>query len=130
MIWLLLGSTTDKQMLKNLNSLQWKNRVVILNEVKDHDRILQVLESQKKEISERDILWFILLGNYSISNYSGTLSESFVHDLRQRFEFKNNQVILIGKDGGLKSIYDGVDLPKVFSEIDSMPMRQQEMQRQ
>ncbi len=128
----LLGLTVevDTQVLKNLNSLQWKNRVIILNEMDDNDHIIKVLESQQKEILERDILWFMLSGNNTNSNYSGKLSESFAHDLRQQFGPKNNQVILVGKDGGLKSIFDGVDLQGVFANIDSMPMRQLEMQRQ
>lgn len=37
------------------------------------------------------------------------------------------EVILIGKDGGIKSRFDRVDLKAIFSDIDAMPMRQNEM---
>jgi hypothetical protein len=36
---------------------------------------------------------------------------------------------LIGKDGGIKSQSDYLNLEAIFSEIDAMPMRQLEMQQ-
>ena len=40
-----------------------------------------------------------------------------------------SKVILIGKDGGIKSRFDRLDLEAIFSDIDAMPMRQYEMQQ-
>ena len=128
-LMMLFTVTVDGQTLDDLSSLRWKNRVVILNEIADHDQFLQVLETQQKEIKERDILWFVLFGSDALSNYSGSLSTDFSNDIRQKYQLKKRQVVLIGKDGGLKSSFDGVNLNAIFSDIDAMPMRQQEMQR-
>ncbi len=35
--------------------------------------------------------------------------------------------MLIGKDGGVKFLLDRMDLEAIFTEIDAMPMRQNEM---
>ena len=48
----------------------------------------------------------------------------------QQYAVKPGEVILIGKDGGLKLRLDNLDIPILFSVIDAMPMRQNEMQRQ
>ena len=54
-------------------------------------------------------------------------------DVRRRFGLQGREVqlLLIGKDGGLKARQSGamLDLERVFELIDSMPMRREEMQR-
>ena len=54
-------------------------------------------------------------------------------DVRRRLELQGRgaQLVLIGKDGGVKARQsEGVfDLARVFELIDSMPMRRAEMQR-
>ena len=42
--------------LSNLDSLEWKNRVVILNEIKNQDKSLQLLREQEAQIDDRDII--------------------------------------------------------------------------
>ena len=128
-LMVLFNTTGYSQTLDELSSLQWKNRLVILNEIGDPNQVLQVLETQQKEIEERDILWFVLLGHDALSNYPGKLSSSFVDNIRKKYQLKKNQVILIGKDGGLKSSFDSINLNAIFSDIDAMPMRQREMQQ-
>jgi hypothetical protein len=58
------------------------------------------------------------------------LSEKSVQAIRKRFGVKVGtfQVLLIGKDGGVKLRSSGpVSMKDLFGLIDSMPMRQQEM---
>ena len=54
-------------------------------------------------------------------------------NVRRRFELEGPEVqlLLIGKDGGMKARQSGamLDLERVFEVIDSMPMRRAEMQR-
>ena len=51
--------------------------------------------------------------------------------MRFGFQGREIQLLLIGKDGGMKTRQSGanLDLERVFELIDSMPMRQAEMQR-
>jgi hypothetical protein len=53
--------------------------------------------------------------------------------VRRRFglEGREVQLLLIGKDGGMKARQSGgmLDLDRVFELVDSMPMRRAEMQR-
>ena len=115
--------------LSNLDSLEWKNRVVILNEIKNQDKSLQLLKEQEAQIDDRDIIWFSIKDNLVLSNYKGDLSSEFVSNIREKFTHLQNKVILIGKDGGIKSQSDYLNLEDIFSEVDSMPMRLFEMQK-
>ena len=115
--------------LSNLDSLEWKNRVVILNEIKNQDKSLQLLKEQEAQIDDRDIIWFSIKDNLVLSNYKGDLSSEFVSKIREKFSHLQNKVILIGKDGGIKSQSDYLNLEDIFSEVDSMPMRLFEMQK-
>ena len=109
--------------LSNLDSLEWKNRVVILNEIKNQDKSLLLLKEQVAQIDDRDIIWFSIKDNLVLSNYKGDLSSEFVSKIREKFSHLQNKVILIGKDGGIKSQSDYLNLEDIFSEVDSMPMR-------
>ena len=113
--------------LSDLDSLEWKNRVIVINEPKNQDESLQLLKDQVAEIDDRDIIWFVINDDLAISNYSGQLSRKFVNNMRERLGPMQGKVILIGKDGGIKSQSDYLDLEAIFSEIDAMPMRQLEM---
>ena len=115
--------------LSNLDSLEWKNRVVILNEIKNQDKSLQLLKEQEAQIDDRDIIWFSIKDNLVLSNYKGDLSSEFVTKIREKFSHLQNKVILIGKDGGIKSQSDYLNLEDIFSEVDSMPMRLFEIQK-
>jgi len=58
------------------------------------------------------------------------LSEKSVQDIRKRLGVVGGsfQVLLIGKDGGVKlRSSEPVSMKDLFGLIDSMPMRQQEM---
>ena len=115
--------------LSDLVSLEWKNRVIVFNETKNEDVYLKLLKEQVAEIDDRDIIWFIIKGDLALSNYSGRLSPEFVSNMRERLGPVKGKVILIGKDGGIKSQSDYLNLEAIFSEIDAMPMRQLEMQQ-
>jgi hypothetical protein len=114
-------------MLSDLDNLVWKNRVIIIDEPKNRDESLHLLKDQVAEIDDRDIIWFVIKDGLAVSNYSGHLSREFVSNMRERLGPVKGKVILIGKDGGIKSRADYLNLDTIFSEIDAMPMRQLEM---
>jgi len=115
--------------LSDLDGLEWKKRVIVVNEPKNQDKSLQLLKAQVVEIDDRDIIWFIIKDDIALSNYSGQLSREFVSNMRERLGPVKGKVVLIGKDGGIKYQSDYLNLEAIFSEIDAMPMRQLEMQQ-
>jgi hypothetical protein len=119
----------DAPKLSDLDGLEWSNRVIVVNETKNEDDSLQLLKERVAEIDDRDIIWFIIKDDLAHTNYTGQLSREFVSNMRERFGAVQGKVILIGKDGGIKSQSDYLNLESIFSEIDAMPMRRLEMHK-
>ena len=105
-----------------LNQYLWKNRI-ILTFAKDEDqsdliRLKAEMKENDCEILNRDLLHFHFSNDGKTGNHITTNDKSF-------------RILLIGKDGGIK--YESnrsVSLIHLFELIDSMPMRQDEMQHE
>ncbi len=102
--------------------------MIILNKPTDTEHVLSLMKNSSEGINDRRIVWFILKESEALTNYSGRLSESFMSNVRQQYQLKNNTVTLIGKDGGIKYQGSTVDVKALFSIIDAMYMRQREVQ--
>jgi len=127
LIFTMVAQAEGEPVLSDLESLVWKNRVIVVNETNYENKDLQLLKSYVAEIDDRDIIWFIISDYHAVTNYPGQLSRDFVRDTRERLKPAQGKVTLIGKDGGIKFQSDSRDLEIIFSVIDAMPMRQLEM---
>ena len=103
-----------------LNQYLWKNRIILIfADDQDHPNLIRLKVEMKEnecEILNRDLLHFHLSNDGKTGNHITTNDQSF-------------RILLIGKDGGIK--YESnrsVSLVQLFELIDSMPMRQDEMQ--
>ena len=103
-----------------LNQYLWKNRIILtFADDEDHPVLIKLKAEMKEnecEILNRDLLHF----HFSNDHYFGKLTTTNDQSLR---------ILLIGKDGGIK--YESsrsVSILRLFELIDSMPMRQDEMQ--
>ena len=103
-----------------LSRYLWKNRIILtFAEDEHHPDLIKLKAEMKKndcEILNRDLLHFHFSNDHKIGNITTTNDQSF-------------RILLIGKDGGIK--YESnrsVFLIQLFELIDSMPMRQNEMQ--
>lgn len=114
--------------LEDLEKLKWRNRIILVGE--DGKKGLKNLRDAVEEINERDVIWFRLNDGKIETNYNGELAEDFADKLNENYfnKFSEN-VFLIGKDGTIKSKDNKLDLRNYFGQIDSMPMRQQEMKQ-
>ena len=119
---------SELAMLTDLASLEWKYRVIVVNETQNEANALDLLNKHTAEINDRDIVWFIVKEDVVLTNYEGKLSENFLSRTRQKYGVGQGKVILIGKDGSIKSRLDRLNIKAIFTEIDAMPMRQYEMQ--
>lgn len=121
--------TREGTALKTLDALQWKHRLILVRE--EGTSAHEDLRRHRDQIEERHIVWFHLGGNGDelATNYAGKLHDSLRDELDRLLGNADQCAILIGKDGGIKSRDDALDLVDYFRQIDSMPMRQREMRQ-
>jgi len=119
----------------DLDSLRWKKRVLALFSPSESDASFQLqkqgLASSAEGVLERDLLVLEIIEQGQSRVGNRMLSEKSVQDIRKRLGSQTGlfQVLLIGKDGGVKlRSSEPVSMKDLFGLIDSMPMRQQEME--
>lgn len=117
-----------------LENLRWKYRVILVFVREPNtSKALSSLDDFTAECEERDIAWFVLGNDVMHTNYDGKLEDRLREQLMDRYFTpvpSNTSVLLIGKDGTLKSRSTDLDLEATFGLIDQMPMRREEMRRQ
>tara|TARA_B100001989_G_C24543307_1_gene468983 strand:+ start:441 stop:812 length:372 start_codon:yes stop_codon:yes gene_type:complete len=108
--------------VNHIKDFKWINRVLI---VKNQNSILEQIKENEKNILERDLIIILIKDNSAhVKNY--ILSDYFYNSLDGKLQYINNvnELILIGLDGRVKKVYKkGTDLSAIFSDIDKMPMR-------
>jgi hypothetical protein len=125
------GSVADL----NLDALRWKNRVLVLFSPSESGASFQAQKqsffSSVQGVAERDLVIMEILEQGLSRAGKQVLSEKSVRDIRKRLGVQKGsfQVLLIGKDGGVKlRSSEPVSMKDLFGLLDSMPMRQQEME--
>lgn len=126
-------SNTVQSGLETLASFAWENRlIVVFADAANVSTLSTQLWSENAAIVERHILWFIVAGDAVTTNYAGPLAGSLADNLRSRYAQLGTtpEVVLIGKDSGVKNRRAFLDSSAIYGQIDQMPMRRQEMQQQ
>ncbi|PPI80453.1 DUF4174 domain-containing protein [Marinobacter flavimaris] len=125
---LLITLTTQGAGMNSLSDYQWKNRLILVQATDENAGEIDTLRSARAEVDDRDIVWFVNTGADLVSNQDGVSSslESEIKALLDQFR-SDERVLLIGKDGGMKSREPSLDLDAIFRRIDHMPMRMREM---
>jgi hypothetical protein len=121
--------------MADLRQYQWKNRLLLLFSPSPGNPAYQALwrelQKQFSGVRERDLLVFHVMEQGKSFLDSREIPAAEARALRQRFDISPGAftVVLVGKDGGVKlKRADRVALADIFGLIDSMPMRQREMQ--
>lgn len=125
---------------QDLKQHRWENRILIVKAT-DEDSAnvkqqLKLFTDNKNGLIERKLVLYKIVNDeyhfidyaHSHSNKSGAISGDFKSTyLPDQEDFK---VILLGLDGGIKLQKSSVlNIDKLFSTIDAMPMRQNEMKK-
>ena len=122
-----------EEKLAGLDSLRWNYRVVLVFAREPlASNALSNLSEVAAEIEERDIIWFLLGNNALQTNYDGPLDEKLREIMLETYftpKPSATAVLLIGKDGQVKSRSSDLDPEAIFGLIDQMPMRKQEIRR-
>jgi hypothetical protein len=117
--------------MDSLSELTWKNRIIIVFGDVSDQRVAQqikILTDQRSELGERDLV-VIGVNDDDAKAFFGSVSKLDVAALRREADIKKDrfQVVLVGKDGGIKlrsdTVVNDVDM---FDVIDRMPMRRAE----
>ena len=125
---------TQLEVAFNLSDQQWQHRVLVVFAPSQQSLVYrqqqQAWQSHTDAMQERDLKLVEVLAA-GASRADGQLMSAISADqLRNQFGIAPEAfaLILIGKDGTEKQrFYRPVDPREVFSTIDAMPMRQQEM---
>lgn len=119
-----------------LTQFQWKNRLLFLFAPDASNSLFNKLQSeiasQSHEIEDRDLVIFEILERGPSRMNTMPLDRQTSNSIRDHFGVPQRlfTLILVGKDGGVKlKRNERVNLTDVFGLIDSMPMRQNEIQQ-
>ena len=124
----LSASLPVQSQVDSLKDFRWKNRILLIKTDVDVGTYLNQIEGASLEIADRDILWFLISNDATQTNYSNQLEDNFSETILNRyFGNANTQVVLIGKDGGVKDASEELNLSELFALIDGMPMRRAEL---
>ncbi|MFP4845029.1 DUF4174 domain-containing protein [Winogradskyella sp. PE311] len=117
-----------------LNSHKWEERVVLIlshqNESSKIEEQAALLLEKKQELSERRLIVYIILNNKYKQINTDTKEWLKNKTLNKIYNPKDEafKVILIGLDGSIKLNQNSILTPeRLFSTIDGMPMRKQEL---
>ncbi|WP_412536360.1 DUF4174 domain-containing protein [Marinobacter sp. MIT932201] len=125
---LLITLTTHGADMNSLSDYQWKNRLILVQASDENAGEIEMLRSARAGVDDRDVVWFVNTGSEVVSNQQ-SLSNSLESDIKTLLDGgrSDGRVLLIGKDGGIKSREVSLDLDAIFRRIDAMPMRMREM---
>lgn len=114
---------------------QWKNRILLVFSPEENSGMKEqvaIFKEHQKGLEERDLVIF-MVEEAAVKNPDGSrYGKEAADKLRQKYQIPEDQfsVILIGKDGTEKLRQKEVlDTEKLYSIIDSMPMRRREMRQ-
>jgi hypothetical protein len=133
MMTVCINAEASKEKAVGMDELQWQYRVILVFAREPHmSKAIANLEEVAPEIAERDVAWFVLGVDQLHTNYNENLSDEMREQIVDSYFSPlptETVVLLIGKDGTLKSRSSDLDLEAMFGLIDQMPMRRAEMRQ-
>lgn len=130
----MFAELSHAQALASLDALRWERRVLLVfvdGETDVQEDVLDALEASADGLAERDVTWFVFADDAPVATtHGGPVAPRLAADLRREFAPIDRplDVLLIGKDGGLKQRASRLNVASLFTSIDRMPMRRREMQ--
>lgn len=134
----IVGQTlAQSQQSYELDQYLWKNRLLLFFAPAEEDAWWQMhkqkLAAEHPALADRDLLYSTYFLTYGKVQGTQPIPKAYVEKMRRRYEVTPEQhvCILIGKDGGVKmqKVDKTVSMQEIFSLIDAMPMRRQEMRK-
>ncbi|GAB3193868.1 hypothetical protein ABID22_000418 [Pontibacter aydingkolensis] len=121
----------------DLNNFKWENRVLLLftpdAENEEYTKQKTNISKNAKGLPERDMVLIDVEGETILRINGEVQTEEHGKQLREQFGVAPDAftILLLGKDGTEKyRSANAVPLDTIYTLIDQMPMRQQEMRKQ
>ena len=127
---LLFLNLNNSKINDHLKDFKWKNRVLVVV-TNDKEEINDLTTIHNNELTEREFVIIQFDGENSFID-NKLMSKRFSESIKKKVKDIPEKVylILIGKDGEIKNLYTkNTNLNEIFSEVDKMPMRINEMSR-
>ena len=116
--------------IDHIRDLKWQKRVLVIN-TSDRIETQKLTSLYSKELKDRDFVVIQLNGHEAYCD-DKKMSKRFTKSLLKKLKNydESNYFILIGKDGGVKNSFTkGTEIGTIFNQVDTMPMRMNEMRR-
>ena len=129
-ILLLFLNLDSLKSINHLSELKWKNRVLVVV-TNEKEEIKDLITNFNNELNEREFVVIQLDGEKAFID-DKKMSKRFSHSVLKKLKRIPQEVylVLIGKDGRIKNLFSKTtNLNEIFSEVDKMPMRINEMKR-
>ena len=128
---LLLFLNLDKlKSINHLSDFKWKNRVLVVV-TNEKEEIKDLITNHNNELNEREFVVIQLDDEKAFIDYT-KMSKRFSESILKKVKNISQEVyfVLIGKDGRIKNLFSkNTGMNEIFSEVDKMPMRINEMKR-
>ena len=127
---LLFLNLNSPKSINHLSDLKWKNRVLVVV-TNEKEKIEDLIRNYNIELNEREFVIIQFDGENAFIE-DKKMSKRFSYSLEKKLKDVPEEVylILIGKDGQIKNLYtNNSNLNEIFSDVDKMPMRMNEMLR-
>ena len=127
LFYLNLGSSKS---INHLSDLKWKNRVLVVV-TNEKEEIKDLIKIHNIGLNEREFI-VIQLDDKKAFIDSTQMSKRFSQSILKKVNNIPQEVyfVLIGKDGRIKNLFSkNTGMNEIFSEVDKMPMRINEMKR-
>tara|TARA_B100002051_G_C16335496_1_gene439063 strand:+ start:75 stop:476 length:402 start_codon:yes stop_codon:yes gene_type:complete len=116
--------------IDHLRDLKWQKRVLVVN-TGDRIEIEKLTAVYYKDLNDRDFVVIQLDGHEAYCDEK-KMSRRFTKSLLKKIKNfdESDYFILLGKDGGVKNSFTkGTEMRIIFNQVDSMPMRINEMRK-
>lgn len=120
----------------DISEYQWKNRVILILADDDENPIIAkqqaAFEKIKAGMEERKLLVFFIYPEKDEESVKKTSGKIFSDELYNKYRKYDEpyQIYLLGLDGRIKLSQTGyLSTRKLFSTIDAMPMRREEIRK-
>ena len=128
---LLLFLNLDKlKSINHLSDFKWKNRVLVVV-TNEKEEIKDLIKIHNIGLNEREFVVIQLDDEKAFIDYT-QMSKRFSKSILKKVKNISQEVyfVLIGKDGRIKNLFSkNTGMNEIFSEVDKMPMRINEMKR-
>ena len=127
-ILLLLLNLDSLKSINHLSDLKWKNRVLVVI-TNEKEEIKDLIKIHNIELNMREFLVIQLDDEKAFIDHA-QMSKRFSQSILKKVKTIPQEVyfVLIGKDGRIKNLFSkNTGMNEIFSEVDKMPMRINEM---